>query len=129
MEIVIPNSVVAIPNSAISIEDYAFENCSGLEQIFISSAVASIGYCTFSGCDKLQTSGTDGIGGIEWAVPHVVVGKDGITIMNQLHRPVCVYGVNGQLFYQKRSYNSETIALSPGIYLDKTAQCSTKIKL
>ena len=44
-----------IPNSVITIGDYAFERCSGLTLITIPNSVTSIGSSVFSGCCGLTT--------------------------------------------------------------------------
>ena len=45
---------IILPDSVVSIEDYAFENCSSLTSITIPSSVESIGYNAFYGCTSLQ---------------------------------------------------------------------------
>lgn len=47
-------TTVAIPESVTIIEEYAFNDCSGLSQIIISDNVRSIGKSAFSGCAGLS---------------------------------------------------------------------------
>jgi hypothetical protein len=42
-----------LPNSATSIGDFAFEDCSELTSINITGNITSIGDYAFSGCDEL----------------------------------------------------------------------------
>ena len=46
---------VTIPNSVTSIEDYAFEDCSGLTSVTIPNSVTSIGYYAFEWCSGLTS--------------------------------------------------------------------------
>ena len=46
---------VTLPDSVIEIGDYAFENCSSLENITIPQNVTSIGYSAFRYCSNLST--------------------------------------------------------------------------
>ncbi|MBO7302693.1 MAG: InlB B-repeat-containing protein, partial [Clostridia bacterium] len=44
-----------IPNSVMSIDSFAFENCTNLKSITIPSSVKSIGRCAFKGCSSLTS--------------------------------------------------------------------------
>ena len=46
---------LVIPNGVTSIEDYAFNQCSGLTSVTIPNSVTSIGYGAFSGCSGLTS--------------------------------------------------------------------------
>ena len=46
---------ITIPNSVISIGDYAFCNCNGLTNITIPDSVTSIGNYAFYGCSSLTS--------------------------------------------------------------------------
>ena len=50
----IPNTITEIPEGVTSIGDYAFDNCSNLTSISISSRVTSIGDYAFEDCDNLK---------------------------------------------------------------------------
>jgi len=45
---------VIIPNSVITIDDYAFKNCHGLEEVTIPPKVIIIGECAFHYCYRLK---------------------------------------------------------------------------
>ena len=46
---------ITIPESVISIGDYAFSDCTSLTSITIPESVTSIGYCAFSDCTSLTS--------------------------------------------------------------------------
>ena len=49
------DSVVIIPNTVKSIDDYVFQNCSAITSITIPESVETIGYGAFSGCNNIKT--------------------------------------------------------------------------
>ena len=56
--IYVPKSIqgaISIPDSVLSIGNYAFRNCSGVTSITIPNSVTSIGYSVFYGCSILTT--------------------------------------------------------------------------
>ena len=46
---------IVLPDSVEIIDDYAFENCVGLVEVYIGNNVKSIGAGVFTGCSKLST--------------------------------------------------------------------------
>ena len=48
------DSVVIIPNTVTSIDDYAFQNCSVITSITIPESVETIGYGAFNGCNNIK---------------------------------------------------------------------------
>ena len=45
---------VTIPNTVLTIESYAFENCKNIQTLTIPNSVTTIGGSAFNGCDKLD---------------------------------------------------------------------------
>ena len=53
--LIIGSNYSQIPNDIVSISDYAFQYCSGLDSIIIPSGVTSIGESAFQGCNRLPS--------------------------------------------------------------------------
>ena len=98
------SSVVVIPDSVTSIDDWAFFTCSGLTNITIPNSVTSIGHSAFRGCSEL-TSITipDSVMSIGNQAFRDCTGLTSITI------PDSVTSIGWQAFYGCTGLTSVTI--------------------
>jgi hypothetical protein len=78
-------SAYPIPNTIISIGDYAFENCINLTSLTIGNNANSIGNSAFSGCNKLTslTIGNNVTSIGEWAF-YACYGLQSLTVPNDV---------------------------------------------
>lgn len=65
-----------VPNGITSIEDDAFDHCSGLTSISISHSVSNIGYVVFVGCNSLLDVNVDANNANYCSVDGVLFNKD-----------------------------------------------------
>ena len=130
-ELVIPNSVVtigeyafsgcsgltsvSIPNSVISIGSYAFSSCSGLTSVNIGNSVSAIGNDAFSGCSGLTSvnipNSVTSIGSCAF------YGCTGLTSMNI---PNSVISIGSLAFYGTTWYNNQPNGV---VYAGLVAYC------
>ena len=107
------SSVVVIPDSVTSIDDWAFFTCSGLTNITIPNSVTSIGHSAFRGCSEL-TSITipDSVMSIGNQAFRDCTGLTSITI------PASVKIIGDQAFYDTAWYKNQPNGL---VYAGKVA--------